>query len=381
MRSQSTRAPATPRSLGYAMPAEWTPHEATWLAWPHDPVTWPERVPQVERAYVQMIRALAPHERVELLVKDAETRRRAHDMLKAAGVHGGVRIHDLATADSWIRDFGPTFVRDAQGDVAMVDWRFNAWGNKYETLLRDDGVPPRLESIVGCRRFEVDVVMEGGSIEVNGAGTVLTTEQCLLNPNRNPHLDRSRVEAVLRENLGVDQVLWLKEGIVGDDTDGHIDDLARFVDPTTLVAAVEEDPGDENHAILQDNLGRLRGFRDPSGRPFRVVALPMPGRVGDAEGRLPASYANFYIGNGAVLLPVFGHPNDARAEKVLKGLFPRREIVPIRCEDLVWGMGTLHCVTQQQPAKDPGIAPRGTGLQQEKNDPRGDRRTTNRNMK
>jgi len=350
MKSQSTKAATTPRGLGYAMPAEWTPHEATWLAWPHDPVTWPERVPQVERAYVQMIRALAPHERVELLVKDETTKARARDLLRAAGVKDGVRFHDLPTADSWIRDYGPTFVKDAKGDVAMVDWRFNAWGNKYDSLLRDDGIPPKLEGLVGCRRFEVDAVMEGGSIEVDGAGTVLTTEQCLLNANRNPDLGRPEVERLLHDHLGVDRVLWLKEGIVGDDTDGHIDDLARFVDASTIVAAVEDDPGDENYDVLQDNLKRLRSFRNASGRPYHVVELPMPGRVGDEEGRLPASYANFYIANGVVLLPIFGHENDARAEKVLKGLFPRRTIVPIRCEDLVWGMGTIHCVTQQQPA-------------------------------
>jgi agmatine deiminase len=340
MRSQGTKTAPTPRSLGYAMPAEWAPHEATWLAWPHDPVTWPDRVPMAEEVYVQMIRALAPHERVELLVKDAATKNRARSLLKDAGVHANVRFHDIPTADSWFRDYGPTFVKNAAGEVGYVDWVFNAWGNKYETLLRDDGIPA----------FETDVVMEGGSIEVNGAGTVLTTEQCLLNRNRNPHLSRAQIEDVLREHLGVDQVLWLKEGIVGDDTDGHIDDLARFVDATTIVAAVEPDPADENHAILEDNLRRLHTFRDSNGRPYRIVELPMPGYVGDEEGRLPASYANFYIANGVVLLPTFGHPNDADAQRVLQGLFPTRRVVPIRCEDLVYGMGTLHCVTQQQPA-------------------------------
>jgi agmatine deiminase len=340
------------------MPAEWERHEATWLAWPHDPITWPDHVEDAEKAFVEMIRALAPNERVDLLVKDAPTKARAQSMLKAAGVKGGVRYHDIATADSWIRDYGPTFVRNQAGELAMVDWRFNAWGNKYDTLLADDSIPPKLEPIVGCRRFQVDVVMEGGSIEVNGAGTVLTTEQCLLNKNRNPDLSKSQVEEVLRQNLGVDQVLWLKEGIEGDDTDGHIDDIARFTAPDTIVTAVEPDTSDPNHAILEDNLQRLRSFRDPQGRPFKVVELPMPGRIDDADGeRLPPSYANFLVANGVVLLPVFGHKNDAKAQKVIEGCFPGRRVVPIRAEHLILGMGTVHCLSQQQPAAGPG-APR-----------------------
>lgn len=342
---------ATPRSLGFAMPAEWERHAATWLAWPHDPATWPGHVPEAETAFTEMVRALTTGERVELLVKDAATRERARSMLRAAGVTDGVRYHGLATADSWIRDYGPTFVRSALGEVAMVDWVFNAWGNKYDTLLADDAVPPKLEPIVGCRRFEIDVVMEGGSFDVNGAGSVITTEQCLLNKNRNPRLSRAEVEDVLRENLGVDQVLWLGDGIEGDDTDGHVDDVARFVAPDTIVAAREPDRTDPNHAILEENLRLLRSFRDVRGRPFKVVELPMPGRVDDGEGgRLPASYANFLVANRVVLLPVFGHGNDARAAAVLEALFPTRTVVPIRCEHLVLGMGTIHCLSQQQPA-------------------------------
>lgn len=337
-----------PRLDGYAMPAEWTPHQATWLAWPYDPVTWPGKVLHAEDVFVQMMRALTPHEYVELLVRpiqETKVRQRLADERIT-----NIRLHLMDYADSWIRDYGPTFVKNHAGDLATIDWTFNAWGNKYETLLKDDKIPPRLDPILKVPRYEAPLVMEGGSIEVNGAGTVLTTEQCLLNPNRNPHLSNDEIETHLRDFLGVSQILWLKEGIEGDDTDGHIDDLARFVDASTLVAAVETDPNDPNRAILDDNLRRLQSFRDPNGRPFRVVTLPMPGRVGDDEGRLPASYANFYIGNGVVLLPVFGDPNDARAEAILGQLFPGRRIVPIRCEDLVLGMGTLHCVTQQQPA-------------------------------
>jgi agmatine deiminase len=351
----------TPRELGYRMPAEWEPHESTWLAWPHDPITWPDRVPKVEDFYVEMIRALTPSERVDLLVKDAATEERARRRLKAEKVTDVV-FHRIPTADSWIRDYGPNFLKGMQKNKAGVGynrWIFNAWGNKYETLLRDDGIPERLPSIQHLPRFTPGIVLEGGSIEVNGAGTVLTTEQCLLNKNRNPRLSRAQVETYLRDYLGADQVLWLKEGIEGDDTDGHIDDISRFTDASTIVTAVEPDATDPNHKILAHNLRLLKRMKDHDGKRFRIVELPMPGPViapaddDNEEKRLPASYANFYIGNEVVLLPVFGHPNDKKAEAVLRGLFPKRRVVPLRCEDVVWGMGTIHCLSQQQPAATP----------------------------
>jgi agmatine deiminase len=243
----------------------------------------------------------------------------------------------------------------ANGEGAFNDWIFNAWGNKYEELKKDDSIPRRLESTLKLSRFVPGIVMEGGSIEVNGAGCVLTTEQCLLNPNRNPGLSRKQIEQYLKDYLGVTKVLWLGEGIVGDDTDGHIDDIARFIAPNMIACAVEEDPADPNYEILQDNLTRLRSMTDAAGHSFEIVTLPMPGMVGgtstgtrDLE-RLPASYANFYIANSVVLAPVFGHVNDARAVETLQKFFPTRRIVPINCEPLVWGMGTIHCVTQQQP--------------------------------
>ncbi len=339
----------TPRLDGFRMPAEWTPHEATWLAWPYDRVTWPNRVPKAEDVFIQMMRALTPHERVDLLVKDARMEEKVRPRLADEKI-ANVTLHRIKYVDSWIRDYGPTFVRDGAGRIAFVDWRFNAWGNKYDTLLKDDAIPPLLEPILGVPRYEANLVMEGGSIEVNGAGVVLTTEQCLLNPNRNPDLSRGQIEKSLREFLGVEKVLWLKDGVEGDDTDGHIDDLARFVGERTVVAAVEDDPKDANHAILRHNLQRLHAFTDARDRPLEIIEFPMPGEVDSDEGRLPASYANFYIGNGAVLLPTFGHANDVRAQTILERLFPGRRVVPIRCEDLVWGMGTLHCVSQQQPA-------------------------------
>jgi len=325
----------TPAELGYRMPAEWRRHAATWLSWPKDPETWPDRVPQVEEIFLQMMAALAPNEIVNLLVDDAE----AEAAVRARSVFPGaenVRYHQITTVDSWIRDYGPNFLLAEQSSgklhivvdsvkqalaeddklkftghsIAYNDWIFNAWGNKYQELKQDDSIPARLESLLKTPRFEPGIVMEGGSIEVNGAGCVLTTEQCLLNPNRNPHLGKD-----------------------------------------------EDDPEDANYKLLQDNLHRLRTMTDATGRSFEIVTLPMPGAVGGEStdqrnlDRLPASYANFYIANGVVLAPVFGHANDSRALGTLQKLFPDRRVVGINCEPLVWGMGTIHCVTQQQPER------------------------------
>ncbi|MDQ1523582.1 MAG: agmatine deiminase [Pyrinomonadaceae bacterium] len=339
----------TPAALGYRMPPEWHEHAATWLTWPKDPLTWPERVPQVEEIYLEIMAALAPHETVNLLVDDEATEASVRARCKFEA-RENVRFHRIPTVDSWIRDYGPNFLLNGRGELAYNDWVFNAWGDKYEALKEDDAIPRRLESVLGVPRFEPGIVMEGGSIEVNGAGVVMTTEQCLLNPNRNPHLDRDGVETHLRDYLGVEKVLWLGEGIVGDDTDGHIDDIARFVAPDTIVCAVEEDPADANYELLRDNHRRLLGETDARGAAYHVHTLPMPGTVGGREDRLPASYANFYIANNVVLLPVFGHPNDARAADILQRLSPTRRVVPVNAESLVWGMGTLHCLSQQQPA-------------------------------
>ncbi|HEU4432943.1 MAG TPA: agmatine deiminase family protein [Pyrinomonadaceae bacterium] len=336
------------------MPAEWRAHEATWLTWPKDPETWPDRVSQVEEIYLQMMAALTPHEIVNLLVDDGATEQEVRKRSSFSSAEN-IRFHHIPTVDSWIRDYGPNFVIDGQGAAAFNDWIFNAWGDKYATLKHDDGVPLFLESVLQMRRFEPGIVLEGGAIDVNGAGCVLTTEQCLLNPNRNPHLSRTEIEQYLKSYLGVSKVLWLGEGIVGDDTDGHIDDIARFVAPNVIVCAVDDDPADANYELLQDNLARLKSMTDAQGRPFEIVTLPMPGVVGGTStdtrnlDRLPASYANFYIANRVVLAPVFGHPNDTRAVETLQRVFPDRRVAPINCEPLVWGMGTIHCVTQQQP--------------------------------
>jgi agmatine deiminase len=336
------------------MPAEWHRHAATWLSWPKDPETWPDRVPQVEEIFLQMMAALAPGEIVHLLVDDAATEASVRE--RCAFAHAeNIRFHRIATVDSWIRDYGPNFLIFGTHGLAFNDWIFNAWGNKYEELKKDSAIPKRLEGAVNARRFEPGIVMEGGSIEVNGEGVVLTTEQCLLNPNRNPELSREEIEQYLKDYLGVGKVLWLGEGIVGDDTDGHIDDIARFVSPHTIVAAIEDDPADDNYEILRDNLRRLQEMTDLEGHSFEIVTLPMPGIVAGAStsarnlDRLPASYANFYIANNVVLAPLFGHANDSRAQRILQQVFPDRRVVGINCEPLVWGMGTIHCVTQQQP--------------------------------
>jgi agmatine deiminase len=330
-------------------PGEWEPHAATWLAWPHDPVTFPD-LPPVERAFAAMVRHLSRHEDVHLLVRDAAEERRVHRVLGKR-----VFLHRFDTADVWIRDYGPLFVKTRRG-LRILDFRFNAWGGKYATLLRDDRMPEFAAAHLGLPMEKVDLVLEGGSVDFDGLGTVLTTEQCLLHPNRNPGFGRKDVEGMLRRWFGVRRVIWLGRGIEGDDTDGHVDDIARFVAPRTVVAAVEPDPADPNHGILGDNLARLRKAKDALGRRLRVIPLPMPEPIeeenpvpGHEALRSPASYANFYIANKVVLVPVFRQKRDAEALRILRKVFPRRRVVGIDCRAVVGGNGAIHCMTQQQP--------------------------------
>jgi agmatine deiminase len=337
----------TPKSQGYRMPAEWEPQEAIWLTWPHNDVTWPGgMLAQVEQSYVEIIEALHTGQKVRLLVKNFETEARVRLALEREDVALSQIVFMIQpTEDSWIRDYGPTFVvNPGQRKLAMVNWIFNAWGNKYDDLIGDDRIPAELNRQLQLPMFEPGIVMEGGSIEVNGAGTVLTTEQCLLNKNRNPHLNRPEIEEYLKEYLNVSKVLWLSEGIAGDDTDGHIDDIARFVGENKVVCAVEDDPADENYSILKENYEQLVAYG------LEVVKLPMPGCVGDRHARLPASYANFYIGNSVVVVPVFGHANDRRALDIIQLCFPDRHVVGVRAESMVHGLGTIHCCSQQEPA-------------------------------
>ena len=342
------------RAAGIRFPAEWEPHEATWLAWPHDPLTFPD-LPPVERAWAAMIVHLTRGEAVHLLLADDAEERRAARLLRGHHDPRRLYLHRHATADVWIRDYGPLFVVTGTG-LRILDWRFNAWGGKYPDLARDDRMPEFAAVTLGLPLDRVDLVLEGGSVDFDGRGTVLTTEQCLLHPNRNPGLDRRGVEGALRRWFGARRVVWLGRGIEGDDTDGHIDDVARFVAPRTVVAAVEPDPLDPNHEILEDNLARLRKAKDALGRPLRVIPLPMPEPLEErnpVEGhealRAPASYANFYIGNRVVLVPTFRQKKDAEALRILRKVFPRRKVVGIDCRAVVGGNGAIHCVTQQQP--------------------------------
>jgi agmatine deiminase len=341
----------TPRSLGYHMPAEWERHEAIWLSWPYDLDSFP-KIEAVEKAYLAIIKAIHESEIVNLLVKDEMLLCAVVDRLKNEKVDlCRVHFHLLSYADVWFRDYGPTFVvreNEAGKSVAAVNWIFNAWGEKYEGLMADARIGSLINNDLKMECFWPGIVMEGGSIDVNGCGTVLTTEQCLLNRNRNPSLSKEEIESYLREFLGVQKVIWLKEGIAGDDTDGHVDDIARFVNPTTVLCAYEDDPEDENYLPLKQNYELLCRETDQDGLPLTVIKLPMPGRVG-VEPRLPASYANFYIGNDVVMVPVFGHKNDSVALKIIQEAFQSRRAVGINCREMVYGLGTIHCISQQQP--------------------------------
>ena len=345
--------PDTPAALGYRMPAEWEPHAATWLAWPHNEETWPGRLPQVREIFLRLIEALHQHERIHLLVNDAASAEQVDQRIRERGFDAGaISLHEMPTADAWLRDSGSIFLTGANPQQPLVAsaWRFNAWGGKYADLQADAGLAQRIAARLGVPCFEPGIVLEGGAIDVNGSGACLTTEQCLLHPNRNPGLQRADIERHLGATLGVCHVIWLGCGVVGDDTDGHVDDVARFVGPSTVVCALETDPQDANFASLQDNFRRLQAATDARGQPLDVVPLPTPGYVGSPSERLPASYANFYVANGVVLVPTYDHPNDDHALSILRDLFPGRRVVGIPCEPLVWGLGAIHCVTQQQPA-------------------------------
>jgi agmatine deiminase len=344
----------TPRELGFHMPAEWEHHEATWLSWPHKEESWPGAFEPVPGIFVEITRHLAESELVRINVADVDFAESVNTLLRAGGVNlDAVRFHFNPTNDAWARDHGPIYVvRDLNGrrERAINDWGYNAWGDKYPPYDLDDVIPTRIAEEMNETLFNPGIVMEGGSLDVNGGGTLITTEACLLNPNRNPHLNREQIEQYLKDYLGVTNILWLGEGIVGDDTDGHIDDLTRFVSRDTVVTVIEEDPQDENYQLLQDNYERLLRMKDQDGNPLRILKLPMPGPVCFADQRLPASYANFYIANNSVLVPTYRHANDARACEILQACFPNRRVVAVDCTHLIWGLGSIHCVTQQQPS-------------------------------
>ncbi|HYN14928.1 MAG TPA: agmatine deiminase family protein [Terriglobales bacterium] len=346
------------------MPAEWESHAATWLAWPHNRSDWPGKFPAIPWIYAEIVRNLARVERVAIIVEEADARNRALKILTDSGVNTeAVDFYLWPTNRGWTRDCGPIFVVSdtrAPEPVGITNWRFNAWA-KYSDWRKDATIAGKVARRLRLPEWHPTatvngrpqrVVLEGGSIDVNGRGTMLTTEECLLSSTqqRNPGLGRTGLEQVFADYLGVRHVIWLGGGIAGDDTHGHVDDIARFVAPDTVVACVEPDRGDPNHEPLRENLRRLRAARDQEGAPLRLVELPMPAPVVFRRQRLPASYANFYIANRLVLVPTFNDPNDRRALEILAGLSPDRAVVGIYCGDLVWGLGTLHCMTQQQPA-------------------------------
>ena len=349
----------TPAALGYRWPAEWEPHAATWLAWPHERSDWPGKFAPIPWVYAEVVRHLVPGERVRILVEDASTERQARAVLRRVGVVlDRVDFFRVRTDRSWTRDFCPLFLRDQEGDVALVNWKFNGWA-KYPNWKHDDAVPDQLARLLGRRQWKPvfargskRVVLEGGAIDVNGRGTLLTTEECLLSPEqaRNPGATRVDLERTLAAHLGIRHVLWLGEGIIGDDTHGHVDDVARFTDDRTVVVVTEEDTADPNHRRLLGNRRRLEAATDQDRRPLRVVTLPMPAPLFFEGQRLPASYANFYIGNAAVLVPTFNDARDRHALATLAKLFPTRRVVGIHAVDLVLGLGTLHCMTQPEPA-------------------------------
>ena len=380
-----------PAALGYRMPAEWEPHDATWIAWPHNRSDWPGKFEAIPWIYVEIVRHLARVERVHILVNDEKGETKARELLVRSHVlpakagepgkpAGNICFWQIPTNRGWTRDYGPIFVRrDSRnrgpqpvvgfdslgwkGDlpaVAATVWRFNAWA-KYDDWKLDAPagleIAKRLRVPVWQPELRVNgelhhVVLEGGSIEVNGRGTLITTEECLLSDiqQRNPGLSREHLEELFADYLGIEKVIWLERGIAGDDTHGHVDDITRFVGPRTVVTAYEPDPDDPNHGPLSDNFRWLKKSADQSGKPLKVVKLPMPKPVYFEGQRLPASYANFYIANQLVLVPVFGDSNDRAALNTLAEIFPDREVVGIYCRDFIWGLGALHCMTQQQPA-------------------------------
>jgi agmatine deiminase len=351
-----TPATKTPRELGYSFPPEWARHRATWISWPRpEGISFPDRHHLAVRDVIRIIRTIARFEFVHLNVPNGNYRRLVRQTLADARVPPGrIQLYEIPTNECWTRDHGPAFVLRTRGgrtDAAIVDWGYNAWGGKYPPFDADDAVPARVGEALGLRVFSPGVVMEGGAVDFNGAGTILTTTSCLLNRNRNPHLSRTAIERYLKDYYGQQHVVWLGDGIEGDDTDGHVDDLARFVSERTVVIGMEHDPADANNRVLRDNRRRLERARDQAGRPFEIVELPMPAPVVIDGQRVPATYMNFYFVNGALLVPTFGQPaRDRQALRILQRLLPSRDVVGVNCRALIWGLGAIHCLTQQQPA-------------------------------
>jgi agmatine deiminase len=346
----------TPADLGFSFPPEWAPHAGTWISWPRpEGISFPGRYQECIDNVVEVIRTIARFEPVHLNVPNIDYEQIVCARLAYRKVPlRRIRFHHIPTNECWTRDHGPAFLqrrRRGRVELAVVDWGYNAWGGKYPPFDADDAVPTRVADTLGIRAFRPGIIMEGGAVDFNGAGTVMTTSSCLLNRNRNPHLARGDVERHLKAYYGQRHVIWLGRGIDGDDTDGHIDDLARFIDERTIVIGMEDDPQDANYDVLRDNRRRLDRLRDQEGRPFDIVELPMPRPVSHRGQRLPATYMNFYFVNNALVVPTFGQARrDPRALATLQRLLPARRVVGVDCRALIWGLGAIHCLTQQQPA-------------------------------
>lgn len=341
-----------PADAGFAFPAEWAPHEATWLSWPHKEASWPGKIDTIYAPYCEFIKAVAEGEKVRININDEETRAFAIGELEKVGADlSNIEFYLHPTNDAWCRDHGPAFLLNENGtEKAIVDWGYNAWGGKYPPFDLDDVIPTKIAEKFELPLYLPGIVMEGGSVEFNGAGTILTTTACLLNENRNPHLTRDQIEAYLKAFYGAKQILWLGDGIVGDDTDGHIDDITRFVNENTVLTVVESNPLDENYLLLQENLETLKSMRLLNGEPLNIIELPMPSPVIHEDTRLPASYANFYIANKVVVVPTFRDVNDAIALEIIQKVFPDRKVIGIDSTDIIWGLGSFHCLSQQEPA-------------------------------
>jgi agmatine deiminase len=342
----------TPKQLGYYFPAEFSPHEATWLSWPHKEASWPGKINSIYPHYAKFVKALAENELVRINVNDVNMKSFAEDILSKANVNmEKVELFFHPTNDAWCRDHGPAFLINptAGKKKIIVDWNYNAWGNKYPPYDLDDIIPTLIAKQYDIPVFYPGIIMEGGSVEFNGNGTLITSAACLLNENRNPHLNREQIEFYLAEYYGVDQILWINEGIVGDDTDGHIDDTVRFVNEDTVLAVIEEDKTDDNYDLLQNNLKQLQTMRLLNGKQLNIVELPMPGCIVYEGQRLPASYANFYIANNIVIVPTFGCSKDEKAMEIIRDCFPNRKITGIDSLDIIWGLGSFHCLSQQEP--------------------------------
>lgn len=343
----------TPAELGYYFPAEFAPHTSTWLSWPHKEESWPGKINTIFPRYAEFIKYVSLGERVNINVADEEMKSFATGHLLAAGVDmSQIGFHFFPTNDAWCRDHGPAFLINPAADVkkVLVKWDYNAWGNKYPPHDLDNQIPIRIAEKLGIPCFKPGIVMEGGSVEFNGKGTLMTSKACLLNENRNPHLNQTQIERFLQDYYGVNHILWVGDGIIGDDTDGHIDDITRFVNEDTVVTVVEENKQDENHVILEENLEMLKQMRLENGKQLNIVELPMPLPVIWEDQRLPASYANFYIANHAVVVPTFRDKNDQKALDILTQCFPDRKVVGVDSTDIIWGLGSFHCLSQQEPA-------------------------------